>query len=70
MTMLRAQISSYEQLLFYYNCLSQLGNNWIKGGYLQRYCLVKNMPLPLADFGPNPIEVLGEENDEGRKMFE
>lgn len=56
--MLRAQLSSHEQLLFYYNSLSSLGRDWIEEGYLQRYCLVKNIPLPLADFGPNPVDIL------------
>lgn len=67
---LRAQLSSHEQLLLYYNALCRLGRPWIEEGYLQNYCMVKNIPLPLADFGPDPVGILGETNAQGRQLFE
>jgi len=67
---IRAQLSSHEQLLLYYNALSRLGRPWIDEGYMQNYCMVKNMPFPLADIGPDPVETLGETNEQGREMFE
>ena len=64
---LRAQFSSYEQLMLYYNALSKLGNPWLKesndiypnsflNSYLIKYKMIKNIPLPLADFGIKPEE--------------
>jgi len=53
---LRAQLSSYEQILLYYNSLSYLGMKWLDPDhpYLITYKLIKNLPLPLADFGIKP----------------
>ncbi len=51
---LRAQLSDYEQLILFYNANSSLGKSWIKEGYLKRFRMIKNMPVPLADFGVNP----------------
>jgi AAA+ ATPase superfamily predicted ATPase len=67
---LRAQLSTYEQLLLYYNALSRMGRPWITEDYMRRYCIVKNMPLPLANFGPDPVATLGEQNEQGISMFE
>jgi hypothetical protein len=53
---LRAQLSDYEQLLFYYNALSDLGSPWFVNGkesLIIKYRLIKNLPLPLA-FGYFP----------------
>ncbi len=63
---LRAQLSNYEQLLLYYNTLSKFGYPWLNDvdrntnpkdyseGYLIKYKMIKNIPLPLADFGIKP----------------
>lgn len=53
---IRGQLSVYEQLLLYYNALSDYGSPWLadKHPYLIRYRLIKNMPLDLSDFGVDP----------------
>lgn len=38
----RAQLSSYEQLLLFYNCLTPLGGDF--KGFVERYALLKHMP--------------------------
>lgn len=42
--LLRAQLSTYEQALFFINSISPLGLNWWKKGYIGNYGLVKNIP--------------------------
>jgi len=59
---LRAQLSDYEMLLLYYNSLSDLGSAWIEENYFTDWKFIKNIPLPLADFGITPIEKLGDFN--------
>lgn len=51
---LRAQLSNHEQLLLYYNSLSPFGKPWLDNGYLVKYKMIKNIPLPLIDFGITP----------------
>lgn len=58
---LRNQLSNHEQLMLYYNALSELGSKWllnsevkIFSGYIGKYRLIHNIPLPLADFGKLP----------------
>lgn len=48
---LRAQLSNHEQLLFFYNSLSRLGNDWERSSKLKpddkmitKYNLIKNIP--------------------------
>ena len=67
---LRAQLSNYEQLLIYYNAISRFGNDWIKEGYLINYKIIKNIPLPLADFGVIPEKKFEKEIEELRKNSE
>jgi len=67
---LRSQLSNHEQLLLYYNSLSVLGKPWIDEGLLQKYCIVKSIPIPLADFYKTPKDWLPEENKFGKTMFE
>lgn len=68
----RAQLSSHEQLLLYYNALSVLGNPWLdkENDLLLKYCMVKSIPLPLADFYKRPNDWLPERNNQGKIMFE
>ena len=80
---IRAQLSNHEQLLLYYNSLSPFGKPWldVKGGdllssYLIKYKMIKNIPLPLADFGIRPedkfkkeIELL-RQKDPPEELFE
>lgn len=47
--MLRAQLSDYEQILFYYNAMSSMGTSWLELGddnlsLITRYRLIKNVP--------------------------
>ena len=60
---LRAQLSDFEQLLLFYNINSTLGNAWIKGNnnFIKEYRMIKNMPVPLADFGIKPNEIFSTE---------
>ena len=67
---LRAQLSSHEQLLLYYNGLTTMGKPWLDNNYFTDYRMIKNLPLPLADFGPTPKEKLGERNNAGKLLFE
>lgn len=70
---LRSQLSNHEQLLLYYNALSVLGQAWEidnKEGLLQKYCVIRSMPLPLADFHKLPTTILTEKNLMGKYMFE
>ncbi|MCF6130890.1 putative phage abortive infection protein [Flavobacterium wongokense] len=67
---IRSQLSAHEQLLLFYNAVSVLGKPWIDNNYLKTYCVVKSCPLPLANFYTMPRELLGDENQYGRVMFE
>lgn len=42
--MLRAQLSTTEQAIFFYNSISRLGRKWRSNGYVERYELIKNLP--------------------------
>lgn len=70
-TTIRSQLSVHEQLLVYYNAVSVLGQPWLlDDNYLKKYCLVKSIPLPIADFYKRPNELLGMVNDRGKVLFE
>lgn len=58
---LRAQLSNFEQVLFYYNSVSILGKAWIKNKYIKDYKLIINLPLSFADFGIEPEEMFKAE---------
>lgn len=67
---LRAQLSGHEQLMLYYNSLTTLGKPWLENKYFTEYRMLKNLPLPLADFGEKPKDKLGEKNSKGEALFE
>lgn len=67
---LRAQLSGHEQLMLYYNSLTTLGKPWLENKYFTEYRMIKNLPLPLADFGEKPKDKLGEMNSKGELLFE
>lgn len=75
---LRAQLSTHEQLLIFNNALSVLGKPWITPTngdtehYLKKYCIIKSLPLPVANFYKVPSEVFGpeEKNLNGKILFE
>lgn len=68
----RAQLSVHEQLLLYYNALSVLGRPWVEkeNNLLIKYCMIKSIPLPLADFYKKPKEWLPIRNKYGKTIFE
>jgi len=68
--LLRAQLSNHEQLLLYYNSLTEFGNQWIKRKYFTNFKMIKNIPLKLADFGVKPHDKLGKFNDYNETIFE
>lgn len=57
----RAQLSDHEQLLLFYNINSIFGKPWIQDGYLRRFRIIKNLPVPLADFGVLPAEIFKDD---------
>ena len=67
---LRAQLSGHEQLMLYYNSLTTFGRPWLENKYFTEYRMIKNLPLPLADFGEKPKDKLGEVNSRGEMLFE
>jgi len=68
---IRAQLSSHEQLLLFYNAISILGKPWLDvTNYLKKYCIIKSTPLPLASFYKDPKSLLGEVNEYNKVMFE
>ena len=70
--MLRAQLSNFEQLMLYYNSLAWFDLEWREA--FTKYRLIKNLPLPLADFNTSPEEHFKDEIKElkakGIEMFE
>jgi len=47
---LRSQLSNYEQILIYFNSLSLYGEPLHDNNLIDKYQLIKNIPLPLVDF--------------------
>lgn len=67
---LRAQLSNFEQIIFYYNSISILGEAWIKNGYIKDYKLIINLPLSFADFGMQPEEKFRNEILSDKNFFD
>jgi len=73
---LRAQLSAPEQLFIYYNALSVLGEPWLVQqapdgeNYIEKYCLIKSIPLNMADFYKTPDSFLKLQNSKGKPVFE
>lgn len=73
---LRAQLSDYEQLLLFYNVCSSLGKAWTskEQNFIKRFRMIKNMPLPLADFGVTPQQKFKDDiqywKDQKKAFFE
>lgn len=45
LSILRSQMSDYEQLLLYYNAQTTLGEAWDENHYIEGYKLIKNIPF-------------------------
>lgn len=70
--MLRAQLSNFEQLHLYYNAVAWFDNEWKE--IFTEYRFIKNLPIPLADFGILPEQHFKDEiaalEARGIAMFE
>lgn len=67
---LRAQLSNHEQLMLYYDSLSQFGYAWHHKKYFITYSFLKNLPLPLVNIKPHPHDIIGVYNDKKQYIFE
>jgi len=81
--LLRAQMSDYEQILLYYNSLSEQGTAWNtkrgekfpeEAGFISRYRMIKNWPPNFPMFGVLPVYLYKEDSDKwkgmGKRFFE
>lgn len=81
--LLRAQMSDYEQILLYYNSLTDQGAAWNKtrgdkfpeeAGYISRFRLIKNLPPNFPLFGILPFDYYKEDANKweklGKKFYE
>lgn len=77
--MLRAQMSDYEQILFYYNALSNMGHPWVTANQpyslIIKYRLIKNLPHFFEYFYADPRryfenEIKRWEQEKGEEFFE
>ena len=62
---LRAQLTDFEQLLLYYNAMAWFESEWYE--IFTEYRLIKNIPIPLADFDINPLEKYEKEIEDYAK---
>lgn len=69
-TTLRTQLSNQEQLLLYYDSLSEFGKAWHTKGYFKKYSFLRNIPLALVRVTPDPHEKIGRFNENGGFLFE
>lgn len=66
----RSQLSSHEQLLLYYNAISVLGKPWLdEPKYLKKYCAIKSIPLPLANFYKHPSPSLVRKTSRAKALL-
>ncbi len=71
LTILRSQLSPHEQLFIYYNAISILGKPWIEPfNFINKYCIIKSILLPLANFYLTPIDKLGLVNTDNKPLYE
>jgi hypothetical protein len=67
---LRAQLTDHEQVLLYYNAIVDFGAEWIINGFFTKYKMIRNLPLPLADFGIKPQDKFAIELESDSALFE
>ena len=84
--LLRSNLSDTEQVLLYYNSLSEMGEKWNRRpdnakegregmGLIARFRLIKNIPANFLFFGKSPMSSYSEEkkywkDKEGKDFFE
>jgi hypothetical protein len=75
----RAQLSDYEQILLYYDSLSNMGEKWImpleqkerkKMCFIARFKLIKNIPYYFNYFGIKPSELFKTEIQAWKELNE
>ncbi|MFB9110043.1 putative phage abortive infection protein [Flavobacterium gyeonganense] len=74
---LRSQLTAHEQILLFYNAVSVMGQPWLKPlngnqkeNYIERYCMLRSMPLIAVDFYKAPLDVFDIYSFYGKPMFE
>ena len=76
LSILRSQMSDFEQLLLYYNSQSTMGKTWNDHNYIENYRLIKNIPYDAIAFcaGESPwhrySSTIQELEKQGEKFFE
>lgn len=74
---LRAQMSDYEQILLYYNSLTEQGSAWNKSrgnrfpeeaGYISRFRMIKNLPPNFPMFGVLPYNKYQKDSQKWEKL--
>lgn len=75
-SLLRSQMSDYEQFMLYYNAQSSYGRDWDENHYIENYRMIKNIPHLEKAFssGIPPIEryyqVIEDLEAKGENFFE
>ena len=76
LSVLRSQMSNYEQMLLYYNAQSSIGCAWNEHHFIEDYKLIKNIPYfnigLCAGVAPNVMyeEAIKKAEEKGEKFFE
>ena len=76
LSVLRSQMSNYEQLLLYYNAQSSIGSAWNEKHFIEDYKLIKNIPYfniaLCAGVAPNVVyeKAIKEAEEKGDRFFE
>ncbi len=65
---LRSQLSNFEQLMIYYNSVSWFEDAWKE--FIVKYKILKNLPVPMADFYISPTELYQEEINNEDNIFD
>ena len=76
LSVLRSQMSNYEQMLLYYNAQSSIGCAWNEHHFIEDYKLIKNIPYfsiaRCAGIAPNVMykKAIKDAEEKGEKFFE
>lgn len=72
LSILRSQMSDYEQMMLYYNAQSSLGRAWDENHFIEKYKLIKNIPLDkiVISAGISPVDRYKEILEEDNEFFE
>ena len=75
--LLRSQMSVYEQILLYYNSLTEQGSAWNKSkgerfpedaGFISRFRMIKNLPPNFPLFGVLPFDLYKDDVEKWKKL--